>query len=472
MAELTKSLASTRERRSNAGANMSKLLDKEEEDEFYKTQYGGFDEAENDNDFSVSDSSDSENVIDSDFDIDEHVDAVVDEDEVEKMVQQEEKRERQAATKRKSFYREPKPTSSTIKSPTSVEHRRPVRTSLLSPTSTVRKTTLRSDDAHSLYKNLRESTKKSSRETKENLEDERQRKLKFKSKRKQPYRQPTQEERLREAKRTEIENKRSLEAYKNMEIEKSKRNKTTKKIPNVPMIRYQSYRENSKDSDPCYRTIISFPNDEIFDHYFGRYKQESLKSEIDQQPRKRSISVLSGLPIRYKDPLTGFPFAKAKEFNVIRDSYIRYLEQSTLRDDVTIKKFIESYQLSPVLELKLDQSNQQSKFVIANNSNQSQGTTTTTTNLIKGSAAITTMAKIHSTNETIRDVCKYRTLKPKLPISVNTNNTNSPVSWLVITTNNKNNNNANNNKPQVQQVSTSSSSSSITQSTSNNNNAQ
>lgn len=44
MAELTKSLASTRERRSNAGSNMSRLLDKEEEDEFYKTQYGGFDE--------------------------------------------------------------------------------------------------------------------------------------------------------------------------------------------------------------------------------------------------------------------------------------------------------------------------------------------------------------------------------------------------------------------------------------------
>lgn len=44
MAELTKSLASTRQRRPNAGQNMSRLLDKVEEDEFYQTQYGGFDE--------------------------------------------------------------------------------------------------------------------------------------------------------------------------------------------------------------------------------------------------------------------------------------------------------------------------------------------------------------------------------------------------------------------------------------------
>ena len=41
-------IATTRARRANAGANMSKLLDKEEamaaEDDFCKTQYGGFDE--------------------------------------------------------------------------------------------------------------------------------------------------------------------------------------------------------------------------------------------------------------------------------------------------------------------------------------------------------------------------------------------------------------------------------------------
>lgn len=40
-----------RERRANAGNRMAKLLDEEEEDEFYKTTYGGFQEAEEDNDY-------------------------------------------------------------------------------------------------------------------------------------------------------------------------------------------------------------------------------------------------------------------------------------------------------------------------------------------------------------------------------------------------------------------------------------
>jgi len=41
-------MAATREKRVNAGTRMAKLLDEEEEDEFYKTTYGGFEEAEND----------------------------------------------------------------------------------------------------------------------------------------------------------------------------------------------------------------------------------------------------------------------------------------------------------------------------------------------------------------------------------------------------------------------------------------
>ena len=40
------SLATTREKRKNAGLKMAKLLDEEEEDEFYKTAYGGFQEVD------------------------------------------------------------------------------------------------------------------------------------------------------------------------------------------------------------------------------------------------------------------------------------------------------------------------------------------------------------------------------------------------------------------------------------------
>lgn len=37
-------MASERLRRENAGSRMGKLLEAEDEDEFYKTTYGGFDE--------------------------------------------------------------------------------------------------------------------------------------------------------------------------------------------------------------------------------------------------------------------------------------------------------------------------------------------------------------------------------------------------------------------------------------------
>jgi len=44
MATSEDSLASGRDRRSNAGARMSRLLDAEDDDDFYKTTYGGFTE--------------------------------------------------------------------------------------------------------------------------------------------------------------------------------------------------------------------------------------------------------------------------------------------------------------------------------------------------------------------------------------------------------------------------------------------
>jgi len=44
MADDENNLATGRDRRSNAGARMSRLLDAEDDDDFYKTTYGGFTE--------------------------------------------------------------------------------------------------------------------------------------------------------------------------------------------------------------------------------------------------------------------------------------------------------------------------------------------------------------------------------------------------------------------------------------------
>lgn len=44
-------MAASRERRFNAGNLMARALNEEEEDDFYKTQYGGFTEAAVDDDY-------------------------------------------------------------------------------------------------------------------------------------------------------------------------------------------------------------------------------------------------------------------------------------------------------------------------------------------------------------------------------------------------------------------------------------
>ena len=51
---------------------MSGLLDKEEEDDFYKTTYGGFEDVGDDKDFNYHSPAEEEDDVDSDFSIDEN----------------------------------------------------------------------------------------------------------------------------------------------------------------------------------------------------------------------------------------------------------------------------------------------------------------------------------------------------------------------------------------------------------------
>lgn len=44
-------MAASRSRRHNAGNKIAKLLDEEEEDDFYKTSYGGFQDEEEDKEY-------------------------------------------------------------------------------------------------------------------------------------------------------------------------------------------------------------------------------------------------------------------------------------------------------------------------------------------------------------------------------------------------------------------------------------
>lgn len=77
-------MAATRERRSNAGSKLARLLDEEEDvDDFYKTTYGGFNEEEEDNDFQFVDE-DAPDEVDSDFSIDEYDEVISDDGDEEK----------------------------------------------------------------------------------------------------------------------------------------------------------------------------------------------------------------------------------------------------------------------------------------------------------------------------------------------------------------------------------------------------
>ncbi len=62
-------LALTREKRFNAGNRMSRMLQEEEQDDFYKTTYGGFEEHSGDEEYSSEDS--DSDATDSDISVSE-----------------------------------------------------------------------------------------------------------------------------------------------------------------------------------------------------------------------------------------------------------------------------------------------------------------------------------------------------------------------------------------------------------------
>lgn len=117
-------MAATREKRANAGNKMARLLNEEEEDDFYKTTYGGFDEVDQDHDYmfvastknysyiyitkahkiykylNFREEDEAEDEVDSDFSIDENDEPVSDTE------QEGPKKKRRLITK---AYKEPKP---------------------------------------------------------------------------------------------------------------------------------------------------------------------------------------------------------------------------------------------------------------------------------------------------------------------------------------------------------------------------
>ena len=67
------------------------------------------------------------------------------------------------------------------------------------------------------------------------------------------------------------------------------------------------------------RTFVEFPNDAAFRAAFPPGPKCKGKP-----PR---LCVVTGLPAKYKDPVTGMPYANAEAFKAIRKEYRKWLQE-------------------------------------------------------------------------------------------------------------------------------------------------
>lgn len=316
------SLATSRSRRSNAGAKMAQLLDKEEEDEFYKSAYGGFSEENDDNEFAIKESESEEDEVDSDFDMDENEPKEqevmeVDDDDEESNKKRKKRNHKGVNTK---AYKEPNQDSKITNNEDKIlevieENNVEIQSKR------VKKEKIETTGITSENKTFRISTEKKRLEVKERQEEREARKrLKSQKRNTTEDRRLTQEELLEEAKLTEQLNLASLDAYNKMELEK-KKTKFIKSVSKGPIIRYHSVampictsdgvRENETNEKQA-RNFITFSDENSFKNTF-------TKQKINTLPQK--ICVVTGLPAKYFDPLTKSPYANLYAFKVLRESY-------------------------------------------------------------------------------------------------------------------------------------------------------
>uniref|UniRef100_A0A8C5UE35 Vacuolar protein sorting-associated protein 72 homolog n=1 Tax=Malurus cyaneus samueli TaxID=2593467 RepID=A0A8C5UE35_9PASS len=305
------SLAEGRAPRRTAGNRLSGLLQAEEEDEFYQTTYGGFNEASGIRDDEYGEHSDSDD----------------EQDEAEPQ------RRRRVLTKAYRV-RNLKLRAKKAEGPRGGSQKtREVKSVPLE---------LQEDDPWGSSpcppgrKHMRQSTTEHTRQTFLRLQE---RQVQSKRKKGGPnYERPlTQEELLEEAKITEEINLRSLENYERLEADKKKQVQKKRKIVG-PVIRYWSLtmpllpeagRDRPVDVEgplpapaplspgKCSRTFISFSDDATFERCFPKSKPPRLPV--------RELCPVTHKPALYRDPITDIPYSNARAFRIIREAYRKYV---------------------------------------------------------------------------------------------------------------------------------------------------
>ncbi|XP_054282787.1 vacuolar protein sorting-associated protein 72 homolog [Macrosteles quadrilineatus] len=301
-------MAATREKRCNAGNKLAKLLNEEEEDEFYKTTYGGFEEVENDDDYQSEEEAEDE--VDSDFSIEEN-------DEVKSDNEDEDSKKRQKKGVFTKAYKEPKTVLKRVDSTGKSDKEPPKKKKKVSHDESVLAADL------SERKSTRHSTAVKSAETAQRVREralERRRNRKITG---GPAYKPTQEELLEEAKLTELENLKSLEKYQKMELER-KKSRSVKKVYTGPTIKYHSISmpliaEDGTTIEGRYeRTFITFSDADTM--------AESLPPSIPPKLPAKQLCPITRAPARYLDPVTQLPYCNPATFRILREAYYQQLE--------------------------------------------------------------------------------------------------------------------------------------------------
>ncbi|EFX87536.1 hypothetical protein DAPPUDRAFT_187339 [Daphnia pulex] len=317
-----------RERRVNAGNRLSKLLEEEEQDDdFYKSTYGGFNDEEDDNEFVFKAEEDQDDVVDSDFSIDENDEPISD--------HEDEGTKRKRGVVSTKAYKEPKASSSKrLKGDKNADEmteriaKAGEKTEVPVEVAKVRSKYARKPKIPSQArekKAVRQTTVLKSAETVQRLR-ERETKGKRKHNRRDNSEKLTQQQLLEEAKETELLNIQSLEKYHQLELEK-KKTRVVKKAPTGPTIRYLStsmplIQENGTvatvDSKQCCeRTFVTFSNDSVLEANFSRTKVTPPQKNFCPITRQRA---------KYFDPVTQLPYGTLQAFRILREAYCQQLE--------------------------------------------------------------------------------------------------------------------------------------------------
>ncbi|XP_023161644.2 vacuolar protein sorting-associated protein 72 homolog [Drosophila hydei] len=313
-------MAAERSRRQNAGNKIAKLLD-EEEDEFYKTSYGGFQDEEDDKEYVQKD--EEEDVVDSDFSIDEQDEPVSDQEEAP------DKKRKRGGVNTKAYKEPAKPLVKKETKAGTTLHKKRGAGGVVKRRVRPRFTVLDSG-----RKSIRTSTAIKTQATKIRLKElDDARKRKKKKVRVEDY-MPTQEELLAEAKLTEEENIKSLEKFQKMELEK-KKTRPTKRVFIGPTIRYHSLTmpvirnmptraaQPNDSTGRCERTFVTFEND------FNDKAFNAIFRPKRAPKHSSGICPITRLPARYFDPVTQQPYYSIQAFKILREAYYMQLEQQS-----------------------------------------------------------------------------------------------------------------------------------------------